>query len=272
MPVRIANRRELNPGKSAAQIAAQRVAYAFASRVAANSEAARRRLRREGVRAGRISVIPNGIDLERFRPRAQDPGPGIRRVLTVARFRPEKRLDTFIEAGRLALQAVPDLEFALAGDGPLEDALKAQADAARLGNRVRFLGLRQDVQDVLREHDLFVLPSESEAFPNAVLEAMATALPIVATRVGGVPELIEDGRSGLLVAPADPEALAAAIVGLARRPAYARALGGRARADAEARYSFGRMVSQFEQLYLAGSAARRHVAAAEPRPSQPLVW
>ncbi|RPJ75962.1 MAG: glycosyltransferase [Acidobacteria bacterium] len=289
VPVRIANRRELNPDKSAAQIAAQRLGYGFASRIVANSEAALCRLQREGVRAGRVSVIPNGIDLSEFRPedsgiRNQDSGvtrdtltadsgipKPVRRVVTVARFRPEKGLETFIDAARLALAQVPDLEFALAGDGPLSADLESRVRAANLESRVRFLGLREDVAEVLRAHDVFVLPSRSEAFPNAVLEAMATALPIVATRVGGVPELIEHGRSGLLVAPGRAADLAAAIIDLVRRPSYARALGARARADAESRYSFGSMVRRFEQLYLAEAGTSRWLAARAARSSQPLA-
>ena len=277
VPVRIANRRELNPDKSTAQIAAQRFAYGFAGHIVANSEAALRRLRQEGVGAGRVSVIPNGIDLDAFRPTGrQESGfrnhdSALRRVVTVARFRPEKGLDTFIDAARLAVQRVPDLEFTLVGDGPLAGALEARVQSAGLSGRVRFLGLREDVADVLRDHDLFVLPSRSEAFPNAVLEAMATGLPIVATRVGGVPEMVEHGRSGILVPPGRPEEIAGAIVGLARRPSYARALGRRARADAEARYSFDRMVRQFEQLYLAEAAASRRLAVPSSRSSQPIA-
>jgi len=287
VPVRIANRRELNPDKSTAQIAAQRFAYGFANRIVANSEAARRRLQREGVRAGRVTVIPNGIDLSEFAQRdsgfgirdsgvthhavSAEPRP-VRRIVTVARFRPEKGLDTFIDAARLALARVPDLEFALAGDGPLAADLRSRVQAADLGERIRFLGLRDDIPGVLRAHDAFVLSSRSEAFPNAVLEAMATALPIVATRVGGVPELIEHGRSGLLVAPGSPADLAAAIVDLALRPTFARALGQRARADAEARYSFDVMVCRFEQLYLAEAAACRRLAPGTARSSQPVAW
>lgn len=282
VPVRIANRRELNPDKSTAQIAAQRLAYGFANRIVANSHAARRRLQREGVSAGRVTVIPNGIDLSEFRPRdsgfrnqesgvTRDTLNPVRRVLTVARFRPEKGLDTFIDAARLALARVPDLEFALAGDGPLAADLRSRVQAANLGQRVRFLGLRDDVSDVLRAHDVFVLPSRSEAFPNAVLEAMATALPIVATRVGGVPELIEHGKSGLLVAPGSAADLAAAIVDLALGPLYTRALGQRARADAEAHYSFDLMVRRFEQLYLTEAAARRRMAPGTARSSQPIA-
>jgi glycosyltransferase involved in cell wall biosynthesis len=272
VPVRIANRRELNPDKSVAHIAAQRFAYGFATRIVANCEAAKRRLRREGIRQGRISVIPNGIDISVFHPGpARDPESQPYRVVTVARFRPEKGLDTFIDAARISLRSEPDLEFALVGDGPLAGALEAQVRTAGLGARVRFLGLRDDVAAVLREHDVFVLPSRSEAFPNAVLEAMATALPTVATCVGGVPELIEHGKSGLLVAPDNPEELAAAIVNLARRPLYARSLGERALVEAERRYSFDLMVSQFEELYLAEVARFRPVIAPSRPSSQPVA-
>ncbi|HSK11072.1 MAG TPA: glycosyltransferase [Vicinamibacterales bacterium] len=263
VPVRVGSRREINPDKRASHIAAQRLAFAFAHRVVANSGAARRRLRAEGVPARRVSLIPNGVDLEAFHPSA--PREQLRHVVTVSRFRAEKSIDTFIEAGRLALAREPGLDFTIVGDGPLGGALRAQAAATGLGERFHFLGHREDVAGVLRASDLFVLASRSEAFPNAVIEAMATALPVVATRVGGIPELIEHGERGLLVTPGRPEELAAAILELVRQPSIARMLGGRAREHAVATYSFERMVGQFEALYEELTAGRRLGAASYSR-------
>jgi glycosyltransferase involved in cell wall biosynthesis len=103
---------------------------------------------------------------------------------------------------------------------------------------------------VLADADLFVLPSRSEAFPNAVIEAMAAGLPVIATDVGGIPEIIRTGENGLLVPPGDPEALAHAIVGLMDQPGLAADLGRAARIDVERYYTLDRMVAAFEHLYL----------------------
>jgi glycosyltransferase involved in cell wall biosynthesis len=118
------------------------------------------------------------------------------------------------------------------------------------------VGHEDDVRSRLAASDLFVLPSRSEAFPNAVLEAMAAGLPIVASGVGGIVELIENDRTGLLVPPDDPAALADRICRLMRVPGLASRLGGAARAEARAGYSFDRMIAAFESLYLSELARR----------------
>ena len=118
---------------------------------------------------------------------------------------------------------------------------------------------------MLAANDLFVLPSRSEAFPNAILEAMAAGLPIVASGVGGIVELIDDNRTGLLVAPDDPEALADRICRLMADPVRAARLGDAARAQARARYSFDRMVAAFESIYLTELARRGAAEAGQPQ-------
>ena len=141
----------------------------------------------------------------------------------------------------------------------------ARAEARGLLHAVTFLGQRDDVPARLADADLFVLPSRSEAFPNAVLEAMAAGLPIVASGVGGIRELIADDRTGLLVPAGDPPALADRLCRLMADPALAARLGDAARDDAHARYSFERMVAAFEQLYLSELTRRGIVAAHEPQ-------
>lgn len=252
---RVGSRRELNPDKSAGQIGLQRLAYACAHRVVANSEAAATRLRREGVPSRKVVTVHNGIDLARFDAPART-GP-IRRLVTVAAFRPEKAHDVLIAAAAEALAVLPDLSLTLVGDGPTRPATEELVRRHGLEHQVRFAGHADDVAAVLREHDAFVLPSRTEAFPNAVVEAMAMALPVVTTDVGGIPEIVEHGRSGILVPPGHPVALAGAIVDLVRRPAFAHALGRKARTDVAARFSLDRMVSQFESLYLSGLAGTR---------------
>jgi len=265
--VRIGNRREVTPGKTRAQLACQRLAYATAHAVVANSGAAAAQLRREGVPGRKIHTIPNGVDCERFRP-VRAKGRPIRRVVTVANLRPEKGHDTLISAAALVAAARPDTEFVIVGSGPLEAPLRREVASRGLHDRVVFLGERSDVPALLASSDLFVLPSRSEACPNGVLEAMAVGLPVVATRVGGVPGLVESGLSGLLIEPDRPDALAAAVLDLMSRPRFAWALGDAARQRAVQQFSFDRMVAGFEHLYhselgkrAVGSEAGRELAA-----------
>ena len=248
VPVRIGNRREINPDKSPAQIALQRAAYACAHVVVANSAAAGDRLVTERVPRSRIRIVPNGIDAAAYTPADHDRP--IRRIVTVANLRPEKAHDVLLEAAVLVLHRYPDAQFIIAGDGPRRQELEARAESHGIASRVQFIGHASNVPDLLASSDLFVLASRSEAFPNSVLEAMATALPIVATRVGGIVELIENQRTGVLVPPDDPRALGHAILDLIQWRSHAVRLGRAARAQVEAHYSWDRMIASFEHLYL----------------------
>jgi glycosyltransferase involved in cell wall biosynthesis len=262
VPVRIGNRREINPDKSAAQIAMQRAAYSCAHLVVANSRAGADRLLRERVPARKIAVVPNGIDIEQFQTRTGKTR--LRKVVVVANLRPEKGHDVLIDAAVDVLRLVPDAEFEIVGGGPQLDALRARADARQVRRAFTFLGHRDDVAARLAAADIFVLPSRSEAFPNAVLEAMAAGLPIVASGVGGIGELIDDNRTGLLVPAGDPHALADRIQLLMAEPARAAHLGDAARVDAQARYSFDRMVAAFDALYVSELTRRGALAVVQP--------
>src|SRR5947209_3591549 len=136
---------------------------------------------------------------------------GNRRVITVANLRPEKAHEILIDAAASLVATHPGLEFHVVGDGPRLAELTALAAARGMGDRVRFFGHRDDVPALLRESDIFVLPSRSEAFPNGLIEAMAAGLPVVATAVGGIVELVRHGENGLLVRPGDSRDLANAI-------------------------------------------------------------
>ncbi len=249
VPVRIANRREILTGdKSPAKLRAQRLAYRAAHAVVANSSAAGDQLAREGVLSDKLRLIANGLDIRRFVP--VTPRPDIRRIVMVANLRPEKGQDTLLAAAPRILARYPDASFTFVGDGPRREALELLTRALGISERVRFMGENRDVAPILAGHDLFVLPSRSEAFPNALIEAMATALPVVATDVGGIPEVVRPG-SGLLVRPNDERVLADAVLALMDDPAAAAALGRAARADVERHYTIDRMVERFEQIYLA---------------------
>jgi glycosyltransferase involved in cell wall biosynthesis len=145
------------------------------------------------------------------------------------------------------------------------NALVERAERLGVLHAFTFLGHRDDVGARLAEADVFVLPSRSEAFPNAVLEAMAAGLPIVASGVGGILELIDSGRTGLLVPPGEPRALAEALCRLIADPELAARLGVAARDEARAHYSFERMVTSFDSLYFSELTRRGVIAAREPQ-------
>ena len=263
VPVRVGNRREINPDKSRAQIAAQRGAYAFAHKVVANSRAAADRLRLERVPARDIAVIPNGVDFDAIRSCVRRPRP--RKVVVVANLRSEKGHDVLIDAAVIVRRRFPDATIECVGHGPELDSLVERAGRLRLLHAFRFTGHRDDVAARLADADLFVLPSRSEAFPNAVLEAMAAGLPVVASAVGGILELIDSGRTGLLVPPGEPQPLADALCRLMEDPALAARLGDAGRDEARARYSFDRMVAAFESLYLEELTRRGVIASRQPQ-------
>ncbi len=262
VPVRIGNRREINPGKSAAHIAMQRVAYSFAHRIVTNARAGAERLRREGVSPARVSVVPNGLDLGRFEPRPSRPAR--RRVAMVANLRPEKGHDVLIDAAPEILRAFPLTHFDIVGGGPLRDAMVARVADRGLSAAFTFHGYCDDVPGRLKASDMFVLPSRSEAFPNAVLEAMAAGLPVIASDVGGIPEVVSHERTGLLVPPGDPSSLAGAVTRLLRDASLADRIAAAGRADVAARYSFERMIDAFESIYLAELSRRGVPSAVQP--------
>ena len=260
VPVRIGSRRELAPDKRPALIALQRQAYRCAHAIVANSSAAADYLRREGVPDDRVRIISNGVDGARFAC-ARKPRP-IRTILTVANLRREKAHEILFDAVARLAPGHPSLRVRIAGDGPRAAELRALAASLGIVDRVTFLGHREDVAGLLAEADAFVLPSRSEAFPNSVVEAMAAGLPVVAGAVGGLLELIESGRTGMLVRADDAAALASTLEALIADPARARTMGDAARDAIARRYSFDRMVRSFEDLYVSHIDAHRAASQA----------
>lgn len=259
VPVRFGSRRGLNPDRSPGLRYLQRLAYRAAHRIVANSQAGARQLIREGVTDVQIAVLYNGLDLDAFPERSLSSAP--RRVLTVAGLRPIKGIDVLIEAAAEVVQHIPDARFTIVGDGPDREVLEAQARRLGLEPHVEFLGHRDEIPSLLAATDLFVLPSRSEAFPNALLEAMAAGLPAIATAVGGVLEVVEDDRTGVLVEPEKPAVLARALIGLMRDRDRAARLGRAARAAMRERYSLRSMVQRLEDLYTTAFAARTETRA-----------
>ena len=262
VPVRIGSRRGLNSERSCAHIAMQRAAYECAHTIVANSHAAADRLIAERVPSRKIAIVPNGVDFDRVLPRVVRSK--LRKVIVVANLRHEKGHDILIDAAVHVLRRFPDASFDLVGSGHEYEHLRALAKARGVSHAVTFVGHREDVPARLADADIFALPSRSEAFPNAVLEAMATGLPIVTAAVGGLLELVDDGRTGLLVPPNQPAALADGLCRLMADPALAARLGDAARDAVRTRYSFNRMVDAFERVYLTELARRCSGIEVEP--------
>lgn len=262
VPVRIGSRRGIvNPAGTPGLLSLQRLAYRFAHRVVANSGAAAACLGRERVPGWKIRTIANGIDLAAFEPA---PRRDRRRVITtVANLRNGKGHEVLLRAFARVRARVPDVQLRLIGDGVLKPALERLGGDLGVSAAVVFLGQRPDVPAQLLDSDLFAFPSFMEASPNGVIEAMAARLPVVATDVGGIPEIIEDGRNGRLVPAGNDEALASALLHLIDRPGEAAALADAARQTIEMRYSFDRMVNEFEALYME-ELTGRHAGATLP--------
>jgi glycosyltransferase involved in cell wall biosynthesis len=163
--------------------------------------------------------------------------------------RPQKGLDVFVEAARLVADEVPAARFVIVGEGPEQAALRDRIAALHLTDRVLLTGFRADVADTLAAFDVAVSSSFFEGSPLAVMEYMAMGKPIVATAVGGVPDLLEDGVHGLLVPPGEPRALADGVLQLLREPTTARQLGEQARARQQSEFTMDAMVRRFEDLY-----------------------
>ncbi|MGA7500690.1 MAG: glycosyltransferase [Isosphaeraceae bacterium] len=212
----------------------------------------------KGSRPQRLVYIPNGIPLsayDRRPPRLEarqrlgwspaGPWLGI-----VARLHPGKNHLTLLESLRAVRRRFPTTCLAIVGDGPHRGVIQEAIDRLNFEGAVAMLGERRDIAEILAALDLFVLASETEGMPMTLLEAMAARLPVVATRVGGVPEVVLDGQTGLLVPPRSPEALSAAIETVLSDPVMAEQFGQAGRRRVEDLFDLRRTVSRYEETYL----------------------
>ena len=262
-PVVIASVRDRAPYLTAMQKRVQRWACQFADCVLVNADAVRDWLIEEGYDESKIEVIRNGVDLTRFNE-PRDPA-RIRRelalpadaplVVVVSRLTRLKGLEQLLEAAALLRERHPDARVLIVGEtAPSETAylaeLQRRAAQHRVSDRVIFMGLRSDVPALLAAADVSVMPSLNEALSNVLLESMAAGAPTVATRVGGTPEALVDGATGLLVLPGDARAIADAVSRLLLDRVLAERLGLGARQVIRDQFSVERMVSATEHLYL----------------------
>lgn len=221
-----------------------------------------------GISRSRVTQIYNGVDCARFRPAPAArtsidgcpfAGEGAWIVGTVGRMQgvkhPTLLAHAFVRALAMRPQLRSRLRLVMIGDGPLRDECRSILDGAGLSALAWLPGERHDVAEVMRTLNCFVLPSLAEGISNTILEAMSSACPVIATDVGGNAELVDHGRSGLLVQPDDPLALAQALLALADDPDRAAAMGARGRQAVEQRFSLDAMVAAYRSLY------DRHLAA-----------
>jgi glycosyltransferase involved in cell wall biosynthesis len=251
------------PWRCAAERAVSARSYARARRVIAVSGAIRRTLVGDfGLPAEKVAVIPNAV----VAGDGSSPATGLPRgrplVGVVARLVPEKGIDGFLRAAASLAVRHPGAAFAIVGDGPLRAELEGQAAALGLDGRVRFLGARRDVRALLPALDVLAVPSRSEGTPLTIVEAMLAGTPVVATAVGGIPEQVDDGRTGLVVAPDDDDALIAALDRLLSDHRLARALAARAGVQARRRFGHAAMVRRIEDVYRAAAPPTRGLSPA----------
>lgn len=256
-PVLVSGQRSLVPKRAWLAAFAVRRTRRLAQRVVAVSGAVARELAAtEHLDPQQVVVIPNGVDTAIFQPRdgaairaRWGVPPGALVVGAVGRLSHTKGLVHLIDAVAALGASGREVVLMLAGSGSEQKTLEERARRAGVERAVRFLGFCVRLEEIYPGFNLYALPSLAEGSPNALLEAMACGLPAVASAVGGVPEIVDDGASGLLVPPADPEALTAALARLAGDPALRSRLGTAARRRVESEHSLEKMVGRYEQLY-----------------------
>ena len=268
VPLRLASKRSLTGEDRQAERAWRHIARQVDT-VIVNAEALRVEGEQRGMRC-RWTLLQNGVDTEHFR--LDPPDPAARAALgldpqrpvvgTIGRLEDRKGHDQLLRAAGTMLAGGNGRrpQIVIVGDGPLREKLQAQAQSLGVAHSVRFVGTVADVRPSLAAMDVFVLPSHAEGMSNALMEAMAAARPVVATAVGGNTEVVVDGKTGVLIPPADPAAIADAIAALLRDPDRAAGLGAAAREFVTRRFGARARVAELEQLYEERLALRRRAA------------
>ncbi len=249
---------------------AYRLVGKFAGQMVAVSDDVRDFLGQQvGIPKRRIRVVSNGVPVdekssdERLETLRESLGLNghIRVIGTVGSLYPVKGHKFLIDAAVHVIRRCPDVTFLIVGRGRLREELETQARSLGVDPYIRFLGHRDDVRDLLGLFDVFVLPSLSEGMPLALLEAMAASVPPVATRVGGVSEVVDEGKSGLLVPTTSAQALANGILILLEDPIRAKEMGNCARETVVNRFSLPQMIEAYQEIYAGLLRQRKHPRA-----------
>ncbi len=222
------------------------------------SEGQARKVDKAGVPLQKLSVIPNAIRMERFaqpeiqyqeKLRALFPNPPQFIVGAAGRLSPEKGFEVLIDAAAEVIKDCPEVGFVLFGEGALRESLAERITRKRLEGAFVLAGFRSDLDQYLPHLDLLALPSFTEGLPNVVLEAFASGAPVVATAVGGVPEVVEHGENGFCVDPGDPEGLASGILGVLGDDGLRRTMGENGRRRVAEEFTFDAQARQYQQLF-----------------------
>ncbi len=251
IPVVIGSHRQLGDLMTPAQFRTQNEAFRWCDAVVCNSQAGADRLASAGVARDKLVVIGNALTADAFvaAPAALPRPPGVLRVGMVARMNARyKGHSSFLQVAARIHQQLPEVEFVLAGDGPLRAEIEQEAQSLGLGAHVSFLGDRRDIPAVLAAMDVAVLTSDSEGLSNVILEAMAAGLPAVAYDVGGNAELV-NGQRGALVAAGDEAGFADAVERILADAALRRQMGANARQFVEEKFGLEGVRKQYLQLY-----------------------
>jgi glycosyltransferase involved in cell wall biosynthesis len=254
VPVRVSTKHGFNPFRErrAFAVADRSVARLAHLQIAISGGLARYLAETEGFDEHAFEIVHYGIAAGPEPP----PYAGGSRLLCVGRLVPVKGIDTLLRAFAVVVREQPELTLDIAGDGPLRGELESLAIGLGLSDAVRFLGRVEGVTAEMEQAVAVVVPSLGEGFGMVALEAAERGRPVIASAVGGLPEIVDDGRTGVLVPRADSPALAAAIVDLVRDPARAAALGQAARERALAEFSLARCADRTDSLYREALARR----------------
>jgi sugar transferase (PEP-CTERM/EpsH1 system associated) len=259
VPIIITSRRNVNIGGNAREYI-NRWTASLGDRAIAVCELARQvEIERTGVPSEHVVTIYNGVDVGQFSDSSPQSAAQILKTFgiptdaplvgSVGRFRPQKGYADLLVAMKQVKENAPNARLLLVGGGELQADLEAKVLSLGLDGVVTFAGIRADVPEILAVLDVFVLSSLWEGMPNAILEAMAAGLPVVATAVGGTPDVVVDGVTGFLVPPRDPSALAKALATLVRDPDLRRRMGQAGRERVLQHFSVERMVERTQNLY-----------------------
>lgn len=257
VPAVVSGYRSLLPGQH------EQWLWPLANRIICNAEALRDVMTsRFSVAPNRIAVVPNAVDTDYFSP-ADRCEAAVPTVLYAGRLVNDKDPLNLLEGFRLAAERIPAARLEIMGNGPLAAEVERRVAAHRLGSNVRVHPAEKDIRPALNRAWVFALGSAQEASPNVIIEAMANGLPVVATHVGGIPELVAHGSTGLLVPPHDPEALADALVELLTDRERRRVMGIEGRNRVLANHTMDRMVRHTERVLMDAfeEAASHHSGA-----------